>query len=322
MSKVTKIWLIVAASLVLVGGIIFVGVMTVFKWDFSKLDTSKYETNIHEIIEEFDNISINTNTADIDFVLTENGECRVVCYEQNRLKHGVSVENGTLTVSVVDQRKWYNYIGIFNFKTPKITVYLPENQYGALKIKDNTGKVQLSDDFSFQSIDVDANTGDVNVFASATDILKINVSTGHIRIGNLSAGALQLSSSTGDITVQSVNCTGDVKMNVSTGKINVSGMNCGNITSSGSSTGAVSLKNVIANGTLSLKTGTGDINLSLCDAAELFMETDTGDVEGSLLSEKVFIVKTDTGDVKVPKTVNGGRCEITTDTGDIEITLK
>ena len=58
-----------------------------------------------------------------------------------------------------------------------------------------------------------------------------------------------------------------------------------------------------------------------CDAAEIFVETDTGDVKGSLLSEKVFIPKSDTGDIKVPKTVTGGRCEITTDTGDIKIEL-
>ena len=31
--------------------------------------------------------------------------------------------------------------------------------------------------------------------------------------------------------------------------------------------------------------------------------------------------KTDTGRVDVPKTVEGGRCEITTDTGDIKITV-
>ena len=51
-------------------------------------------------------------------------------------------------------------------------------------------------------------------------------------------------------------------------------------------------------------------------------DTDTGDVKGSLLSEKIFIPTTDTGDVDVPKTVTGGRCEITTDTGDIKITVK
>ena len=41
----TKIWLIVAAALVLVGGGLFVVTMTMIGWDFSKLSTVKYETN-------------------------------------------------------------------------------------------------------------------------------------------------------------------------------------------------------------------------------------------------------------------------------------
>ena len=49
------------------------------------------------------------------------------------------------------------------------------------------------------------------------------------------------------------------------------------------------------------------------------MKTDTGKVVGSLLSEKVFIAETSTGKVSVPKTTTGGKCEITTSTGDIKI---
>ena len=54
-----------------------------------------------------------------------------------------------------------------------------------------------------------------------------------------------------------------------------------------------------------------------CDAAELSITTDTGDVKGTLLSDKVFIARTDTGRVHVPETTNGGKCKITTSTGDI-----
>ena len=58
------------------------------------------------------------------------------------------------------------------------------------------------------------------------------------------------------------------------------------------------------------------------DANDIFVETDTGHVTGTLLTDKVFITQTDTGDVDIPKTVDGGRCEIITDTGDIKINIK
>jgi len=67
---------------------------------------------------------------------------------------------------------------------------------------------------------------------------------------------------------------------------------------------------------------TGDVKFDGCDAAEIFVETDTGDVKGSLLTDKIFIVQTDTGSVDVPKTATGGKCEITTSTGDINISIK
>ncbi len=73
---------------------------------------------------------------------------------------------------------------------------------------------------------------------------------------------------------------------------------------------------------MSIKRSTGDIRFDGSDATEIFVETDTGDVTGTLISEKVFIARTDTGRINVPKTTNGGKCEINTDTGDIKLEIK
>ena len=72
---------------------------------------------------------------------------------------------------------------------------------------------------------------------------------------------------------------------------------------------------------MTVERSTGDVRLEQCDAEELDIRTDTGDVKGSLLTEKVFIVRSDTGRIKVPESITGGKCRVTTDTGDIEITV-
>ena len=72
----------------------------------------------------------------------------------------------------------------------------------------------------------------------------------------------------------------------------------------------------------SIKNITGDIIFENSDAAQIFVKTDTGNVMGSLVSEKVFITETKTGDVKVPQTTTGGKCEITTNTGNIAIDIQ
>ena len=78
----------------------------------------------------------------------------------------------------------------------------------------------------------------------------------------------------------------------------------------------------IATESFSIKRSTGDVTFDGADAKSISVKTDTGDVKGSLLSNKVFITKTDTGDINVPSSTTGGKCEITTDTGDINLTVQ
>ncbi|MBR7186829.1 MAG: DUF4097 family beta strand repeat protein [Clostridia bacterium] len=278
-----------------------------------------YETNIHKVNEEFNNISIRTDTADIAFVLSDDGMCRVVCYEEAKKSHSVKVQNGTLTVNVVNDKKWYDYIGI-NIDTPKITVYLPESKYFSLVIEESTGDIEISKDFEFKSIDISLSTGNVRCYASATEAIKIASSTGDIYAESISASSLDLTVSTGKVTVSDITCDGDITIGVSTGKAYLTDIECKNLISTGS-TGDISLKKVISTEKISIGRSTGDVTLEDTDAAELFITTDTGDVEGTLLTDKVFITKTDTGRIDVPNSIMGGRCEITTDTGDIKISI-
>ena len=322
MSRSTKIWLIVAAALVASGIIMFGVIMAMLKWDFLKLSTANYESNSYEIDEDFNNISIKTDTADIAFLPSEDGKCKVVCHENEKEKHEVTVQNDTLAINNTNNKKWYDHIHIgINFETTKITVYLPESEYGSLNIKESTGAVEISKIFKFKSIDIIASTGDIKSSASVSDILKIKTSTGKINVSGISAGSIDLSVTTGNIEASDIKCEGDVKIKVSTGRTKLTNVECKNIISNGD-TGDIILNNVISSEKISIKRDTGDVSFNGCDAKELCVENDTGDVKGSLLTEKVFIVQTDTGKKDVPKTTSGGVCEITTDTGDIIIRIK
>lgn len=317
MRKATKIWLVTAASLILIGCVIFTGVMSIVKWDFSKLSTVKYETNNYEIDESFEDISIKTDTSDIIFAVSEDGKCRVKCYEEKKAKHTVSVRDGVLVIEVKNNGRWDDYIGI-NFDTPKIMVYLPKTEYTSLIVNGKTGTIILPDEFKLKNVDVSVSTGAVNVFADASEKIEIQTTSGNIRVGDISAGTLELSVSTGKVTVSGVTCKGDISVGVTTGNAYLTDIACKSVISSGS-TGGISLNNVVAAEKFSIKRSTGNIKFDGCDAAEIFAETSTGDVKGRLLTDKVYITKTSVGRIDVPNTTTGGRCEIKTDTGDIEI---
>ena len=306
-----KVWLVIAAVLILVGGLLFVGVMSGLGWDFSRLSTVQYETNEYEITDAFHSVSIHTNTADVTVVPSEDKISRVVCHERVNEKHSVAVEDGTLVIRLTDTRKWYEHIGIF-IDTPKITVYLPpsshiepvvipENQPGYVLLgkADNLSKAQ----------------------AAVEQALQITTATGAIHMENIIAGNIALRVSTGMVTLADIICQEDVTVQVSTGQLRITGLQCKNLLSDGS-TGNVHLENVIAEDSISVERSTGNVKFDGCDAEKIFVETDTGNVTGTLLTEKVFRAETDTGYIDVPKTTAGGICELETDTGNIKISLK
>lgn len=312
--------------------------------------------NTYEPQGEIANIVLDTNTADVKILPAEDGVCRVVCHERENQKHSVTVEDGTLFVRVVDERKWYEHLGEFGQAT--LTLYLPSTEYASLKVKESTGDIDLAAAFTFGEMDIYVSTGNVTSRASAVGHVKIRTSTGHVLFENASAHSLEISVSTGSVTLSSVRTeeyvylrastgdvmiddltceslvseadTGDIEINGanvtarlfverSTGRVSVENASAGEMSLT-ASTGNVSLQSCKAE-TLAVTTSTGDVTLFDSDADAITIEASTGDVRGTLLTDKIFIVQTSTGRVRVPDTTAGGVCRVTTSTGDIEFEI-
>ena len=336
MDKGMMVWMIVAVSLIVLGGILFTVTMALHGWQFGKLSTTQFETNEHLVNQDFYDISIQSDTADITVLPSMDGTCRVVCVEETKVNHTVSVQDGILTIGLNSEKKWYDYIGI-NFKSPTLTVYLPKSEYGNLVIKEDTGRVQIPDGMIFAKMDITTSTGDVNNEASCTGDLTVKVSTGRIFMQNISAQNITLTSSTGVMMLTDVTCQGVLQTKVTTGKTNLTDVSCERFVSNGS-TGDIILKNVTVKADMSVErntgdvrleacnteklvvhTTTGDVFLDACDPATFEITTDTGDVKGSFVTPKKFIARADTGRVSVPSGSEGFDSTINTDTGDIKI---
>ena len=296
---------------------LFTAAMTRSHWDFTNLSTVNYETNAYEISEEFTRLSLNTDIADISLVLSGDGKCRVECFEEASARHSVAVEDGELVIRAKDERAWYAHLGL-RFGRPRITVYLPHAEYGALTIREATGNIGVPKGFRFDCADISLSTGDATFCASADGAVSIKTTTGDIRVENIAADSLDLSATTGHVTVSGVTCAGDVTVGVTTGKVRLTDVACSSLSSNGK-TGALLMERVMAAQQLTVRRTTGSVHLDGCDAAALSIETSTGDVAGSLLTEKVFAAETSTGKIDVPKGTTGGLCEIKTTTGSIRM---
>ena len=312
---------IITAIVLLVTGIVICGVsFGVLGFDLGKLSTVTYVTNTYDVSEKFQNISIDGDTENIKFVFSEEEKCRVVCFEEENDLHTVRVEDQTLTIEKKDRKGFWWNVSIAT-ESPSITVYLPEKVYKELSIESDTGDVEIPKEFSFDTINVNLDTGDMSCLASAEGDIRVRTDTGHITIADVTAAGMLLSSDTGKMELSDVKISGDLEIQEHTGKVVLENVKCRNFTSDGD-TGSLVMTNVTASGEFNLERNTGDIEFHGCDAETIYVETDTGDVTGTLLTDKVFITETDTGSVDVPKSVSGGRCEISTDTGDIRIEIQ
>lgn len=322
---------------------------------------SKVVTTQETITGAFTHIDVDLEEVDIAFLPSLDGTCYYKATTYKDMPCTVTVENDTLKIRQGDDQLWYHHIGIFGIYWEETTleVYLPETVYSQLTVIGDTSDVTIPQGFTFESANIATDTGDVKLGCQVNGQMNIACATGQIAVQNTNSQAINTATSTGSIHLDAVTCdslsistdTGFVRIEnadvaqmlsaiSTTGSKALVDVQCGslkiesttgdnnlrNVTVAGnanmeSNTGDWELENVIVSGDAQMDSSTGDWELGRFDAANITIDTDTGDVEGTLLSDKIFFADSDTGHVEVPRTTTGGICEITTDTGDIEIDI-
>ena len=280
MKKSTIIWLIIAASLVISGALIFTLALCQTNWDFTSLSTTEFTTATHEINEEFREISIDTVTSEVTILPSPDGKCMVECYDHEGAMHTVKIENGKLEITFVDSRKWYERIGI-NFESAYITIYLPDSFNGEISVESTTGDVNVKN-ISSKSLEIDLTTGDILLESvSCAENLELELTTGKTTLKNLNCRALISDGGSGDISLENViaqdkfeiertpgdvifvKCDApDISVNTNTGDI-IGTLLSEKSFSAHTSTGNVSVPKTGNGGICLLITTTGDIQISI-----------------------------------------------------------
>ena len=320
MKKSSKILLIIGIVLTFLGLIISACALAANNFEISSFETQKTVENTIELSEDFENIFVKVDTSDISFFLSEDESCKIICIDTEKVKHTAAVEGSTLVLKIADERKWYDHIG-FSFGNMSVKIYLPKNLYSDLKVQADTGDISVPAEIAFDNADIKSDTGDISLYSQISGKLTLDTDTGDIDAKDFSAQNVEIETDTGEIILKNADVKENIKLESDTGDIKIEGLSFtdGDIKSD---TGDIRLSLSEANGNVKIESDTGDVRFEDCDAASLNIKTDTGDVKGTLLSSKIFIARSDTGSIKVPKTVEGGICEIKTSTGDINIKIK
>lgn len=319
----------IAGLLCIAGAVFYLISLIAVGFDFTRLDTVNYETKTYKVGEmKFDGMKvggmieriwIEGTTADICFFGSETN--KVICHETEKLKYSVGIEDGTLFIKAEDTRKGLEHVGI-SYEDAKVEVYLSLNSYELLVLKNTTGDVNMPKEFRFDNVMLETDTGEVNWRASVDWRLELYGGTGDVSVRDSKVGELDIKTTTGEVCLKNTTVGQKITVETDTGSILLDKVLCGDLTTE-SGSGALTLKDTTVTEECYVLTETGDVSFKRFDAKYSKVQTDTGDVKGTLPLGAVFSVESETGDIRVPKsnTSSAKICEVSTNTGDIEIEL-
>jgi DUF4097 and DUF4098 domain-containing protein YvlB len=300
MRKATKIALMVAGACVVAGALVAGGALAALGFDFRALSTTELQERTYEVQESFQSIDISVPESDVRLLPAADGQCRVVCAEGEQVTDTVNVENGALTITRQDARKWYQHIGISWVDAPAVTVYLPEAEYQSLTVRTVSGEIEVPADFTFATAKVESTSGDLTLRAKVTD-------------------GVTAKSVSGDITLDGV--SGEVQITTTSGDVEV-GRSAAQTLTVQTTSGEIDLEDVSVERGACITSVSGDVELERFDADSIQIKTVSGDVEGSLCSPKNFVIQTTSGWVQTPSSDSAaGECAVTTTSGDIRLEL-
>lgn len=175
------------------------------------------ENKEYKIIENYENISVAVEKANIQINNSFDDQTKVEVLENKINACSCCVENEVLTVTR-KKRKWYNFF-CPSFKAPQITIYLPQKNIKFLHIKCKSGRILINDIKVNGDIDVKTNTTKTKICGvccnslslkgntakfnlekvDVKDKMDIKTNTGKVKLNHCRANEIFVKTNTGNV---------------------------------------------------------------------------------------------------------------------------
>lgn len=303
MKRTKKMWIIISTICIIAGCVIAGAAAASVGFRFTQFNTSKFEKTTYTITDSFENIDVKAVESNIIFLPSDGDTCEVICEENEKITHNVTVKNNTLEISRKDLRKWYEHIDVFfGISDFEIQIYLPRGEYEKLHVVSVSGDIVVSDSFTFRETKLETTSGNISFESGTKDAWYGKTVSGDISGKNFTGGSVEIKTTSGEIELE----------DSLTDSLSVI-----------STSGDISLEDTVTESDVFIKSTSGEVSMEGCDGNDIAIKTVSGDVEGTLRSAKKFITHTTSGDVYLPDSDSSApTCEITTTSGDIHISIE
>ncbi len=288
--------LIVLSLISMMSAVIKNGGLVFYSGDYKDIIKEEVYT-----LDNIENISLNLKSSDVEFLVSDTNELKIVQYGGKKSKGYNEIVNNK-TIKIIDNP--INFM-FFNFgNNSRYEVYLPNSYAGNLLINTVSGEITINDfDLNMKEIQVESVSGDIKLNSKiVASEAKVQTVSGEINIKQINSDKMELETTSGDIEIS----------NIISDNLNI-------ITVSGE----VSINHVSNMAKIDTTSGDVTINDALITKASK-ISTVSGEVEVGMNKESNCIIKTDTlsGDTDIrDNNYNNGEYEfkIGTTSGNIEI---
>ena len=279
------------------------------------------EMKEYSLEDNITDIKVNLLSRDIIFKHIEPGEkSKAEWYEKDGQEVRVEVNDGVLTVTEYNSETLTDALRLNN-RNNLITVTLPNADFNLLNAVTKSGDVSVSAGTVFNDIEVKTSSGEISSEGNFLNSIKVDSSSGDIGFSNAQAGKLVLKTGSGDITLKNLeNETGEINISTASGDITAQDIDC-NFLTVFTEAGECSLEKVLSEVDLNITTSSGEVDIDKSDSNFIKIKTGSGSVNAGFITDKVFTATSENGSVSVPESKAGGKCDITSTDGDINVRI-
>ena len=313
-----KIVLWIGVALLFLGALIFAISFAISGFNLQFLSNVKTVTRRFD--ETADNpiqsIAIDFDNAEIEVRMQDDIDNLTIEYPQAQNKKGeniseIKVEETNGKISIVESYKTHINLLAWNFKSPTLVVYLPQERVYALDLQTTTGAIRLGNgNLNVSKITLKATTGMISTkdcTVSSTSEAHFETTTGIVSVGKLSAQTVVLKTTTGLLTAhKAITAETSVSLTTTTGSIETSGTITADTVTAKATTGDLKITGKIYANAITLATTTGDLNAR---------------IDGKKADYSI-LVSHSTGDSNVSEQTGGTKTlNVSCSTGDIYVTF-
>ena len=326
----SKIFTIVCCALggalLLAACALFVTGMALEDWDFTALNTARYQTRT-QTFTGIEDIDISYPFADIAVKTDEAAEEIALSYPVRVDRDGndlgytqLTAKGGLLRLTAKDKPSWNFGFGI-QVSAPQVVLTLPATAFGDISIGSDAGKIAV-EGVTCGDLLLSANLGDIEAKDVSCTQLTATASAGAVAVYGGTCEGAQLTADLGAVIVEDMQC-GALTCTSQLGSARIERLQCEKL-SVDVETGDIELEEAAVQ-SIELSVELGDIDLRQVDAQELDLAAEMGSIEGTLAGTEedyTIGVTANMGSSNIADRFGGTRTLVAaTEMGDIHITF-